>query len=59
MRTYVAVTGGLFLLLAGIHVARVFVEPNMAREPFFIVVTLLALGMSGWALALFRRRPPA
>ncbi|HMC54077.1 MAG TPA: hypothetical protein VKH19_02805 [Gemmatimonadaceae bacterium] len=59
MRIYVAVTGGLFLLLAGIHVAHVFAEPNMAREPFFIVVTLLALGMAGWAVALFRRRPQA
>ena len=55
MRAYVGVTGGLFLLLAGTHVVRVFAEPNMAREPFFIVITLVALGMAGWALSLFRR----
>jgi hypothetical protein len=59
MRIYVAVTGLLFLALAGIHVARVFAEPNVAREPFFIVVTLMALGMAGWALVVFRRTPRA
>ena len=55
MRAYIAVTGLLFLALAGTHVARVFAEPNVARQPFFIVVTLIALGMAGWALTLFRR----
>jgi len=55
MRTYVGITGGLFLLIAGVHVVRVFGEPNMARDPFFIVVTLLALGMAAWAVSLFRR----
>jgi len=55
MRAYIGVTGGLFLVLAGVHVARVFAEPNMARDPFFIVVTILAVGLAGWAASLFRR----
>lgn len=55
MRTYVAITGVLFLTLAGIHLVRMFAEPNVAHDPFFIVITLLAVGLAAWALALFRR----
>ena len=57
MRSYIAVTGVLFVLLAGIHVARVVAEPDVARQPFFIVVTLVAVGMAAWAATLFRRKP--
>jgi hypothetical protein len=55
MRAYVAVTGVLFVLISGLHVVRVFAEPNMARDPFFILTTVIGVGMAFWALTVFRR----
>ena len=55
MRTYIAVTGTLFLLLTFAHVWRVIVERNLGRDPFFIVVTIVSTGMAIWALRLLRR----
>jgi hypothetical protein len=41
LRTYVIVTGVVFGLLTLAHVWRL-VEPHLARDPFFIVATLVA-----------------
>ena len=49
MKNYVTVTGMLFGLLAILHVWRVFEEPHLARDPFFVGVTILAVALSVWS----------
>ncbi len=51
-------TGIVFGLLVLAHVWRVAAEsPALAREPFFVVATLVAAGFCLWAVLLLRRRP--
>ena len=53
-------TGVIFALLVVAHVWRVFAEsPSLARDPSYIIITLLAGALSVWALSLLRRRPSA
>jgi len=55
MRAYLATTGTLFVLLALVHVWRAFEERHLARDPWFILTTLIAAALSAWALTLFRQ----
>jgi len=55
MKAYVATTGVLFLLLTVVHVLRAFQETQMARDPWFILTTVLSAGLAIWALRVFRR----
>ncbi len=55
MKKYVAATGVLFALLALVHVWRLFEEPHLARDPFFVGMTLLAAGLSVWSWRAARR----
>ena len=55
MKPYVITTGALFALLTVAHIWRGFVEPHLAREPVFILFTLITLGLSLWAWRLLRR----
>jgi hypothetical protein len=58
MRTYVMTTGVIFFLLVVAHIWRMAVESwRLAREPEYIVITLIALALSVWAFSLVRRRP--
>ncbi len=55
MKLYVLVTGLIFGLLTVAHVWRMFVETNMAREPWYIVITLAAAALCLWAIRLLWR----
>jgi hypothetical protein len=56
MKAYVITAGAIFGLLALAHVARVITEgPHMARNPWFIAVTVSAAALSFWAFCLLRR----
>ena len=56
MRRYIMASGALFGLLALIHVARLAMEgAGPLRDPFFIMITLLAAGLATWAVLLLRR----
>ncbi len=56
MRAYLAVSGTLFLLVVGAHIARLVLEgPGLLHEAGWVLLTALALGMAGWAFALLRR----
>jgi hypothetical protein len=55
MRAYIATTGLLFLGLVAAHVLRLRPEPHLARDPWFLFTTAVALGMAVWALIVFRR----
>ena len=58
MRCYVGVTGLVFALMFAAHVARVWAEgTGLLREPFFVLITAAALGLSVWAVLLLSRRP--
>jgi heme A synthase len=46
MRSYVIATGVIFALLALVHVWRMIEEPHLARDPWFILVTLVAAAFS-------------
>jgi hypothetical protein len=61
MKAYVAVTGVIFALVSVAHILRVVLEhSDKARQPGFIVLTLLAIALSAWAGRLLwaaRRQP--
>jgi len=59
MKAYLVTTGTIFALIALAHVLRVFAEgPRLAKDPFFILLTLLAVGLSIWAWCLLRSSSP-
>jgi hypothetical protein len=53
MRTYVIVTGGVFALLTAAHVLRLFVEPHLVRDPWFVGATIVStvLSLTAWLVA--------
>ena len=53
MNAFLITVGTVFGLVVVAHVARVFVEPHMAAEPWFWLLTLLAAVLSAWAWCLF------
>jgi hypothetical protein len=55
MKAYLITTGILFGLLTGAHIWRAIAEgPQMAKDPFFILLTVLAASLSIWAWRLLR-----
>ncbi|NUQ20586.1 MAG: hypothetical protein HOQ09_06460 [Gemmatimonadaceae bacterium] len=55
MRAYVMTTGVIFALLAVMHVWRVFAETSaLARNPEYLVITLIAAALSIWAMLVLR-----
>ena len=62
MRAFLATAGLIFALIVIAHIARIFAEPHMAQEPWFLALTIIAAGLSAWAWRLFwtsRRRAPS
>jgi len=59
MKAYLLTTAILFALIVLAHIARMVAEgPKVAADPFFLLLTLLAAGLSIWAFRLFFRRQP-
>ena len=59
MKAYVATTGGLSLLLTLVHLWRVYEEgSNLAKQPFFAVMTVTSAALCVWAFSLLRQRRP-
>jgi hypothetical protein len=57
VRAYLITTAIMFALITVAHIARVFAESTaLMRDPWFVGLTLLAIGMCGWALRLLTRR---
>jgi hypothetical protein len=53
MRAYVMTTGVVFGLLTIAHIWRVFAEdPQMAKDPFFMLITAIAAALALWAARL-------
>lgn len=56
MRTYLLTTGIVFALLAVVHVWRALVEGGSpASDPWFVIVTVIAVALSFWAFRLYSR----
>ena len=55
MKAYVMTTGAVFALLTLAHLLRIILEgPHLATEPFYILITIAAAGLSIWAWRLLR-----
>ena len=57
MKAYVLTTGILFALLVLAHIWRAIIEPHLVRDPAFLGMSLLCVGLSGWSVAVYRRLP--
>lgn len=56
MKAYLITTGTVFGLLTGMHVWRVLAEDTrLARDPFFVFLTLVSAALCVWACRLLRR----
>ena len=53
MRTYVLAAGAVFALITLAHVARLFVEPHLATDPWFLSMTVIAaaLAICAWRVS--------
>jgi hypothetical protein len=52
MKPFLITVGTAFALIVVAHIARVAVEPDMAKDPWFWLLTLIAAGLSAWAWRL-------
>jgi hypothetical protein len=58
MKAYVMTTGVVFGLLVVAHIWRVIVEGSaLAKDPFYIVMTIAAAVLCLWAWRLIRLMP--
>jgi hypothetical protein len=55
MKTYLRATSVLFGLLVIVHVWRAIVEPHLATDPFYILMTTIAAALCVWSWRLLRR----
>lgn len=56
MKLYIITSGSIFALIAVAHIARMATEAShVLREPLFLVLTLIAAGLSIWAFVVLRR----
>ena len=55
MKPYLATTGTIFTLIAAAHIWRMIGESTaLARDPWFLLLTVLAAALAVWAWRLFR-----
>jgi hypothetical protein len=58
MRAYLITTGVVFGLITVLHVVHVYSEGwRRATDPFFMLTTLIALGLCVWSVRLLRLPP--
>lgn len=57
VRAYIITTGVAFALLTLAHIGRGFAETHLAKEPLFILITIISLALCLWAWRLFKRSP--
>jgi uncharacterized membrane protein len=55
VKAYIITTGAVFGLLTVAHVWRIFLEPHLAKELWFLLFTLIALALSLWAWRVLKR----
>ncbi len=58
MKAYIMTSGAVFGLLTLAHIWRAIEEgPGLAKEPWFVVITVFAAALCLWALRLLWRSP--
>ena len=58
MKTFLLTTGTIFGLLTLAHLWRIFGEnASLAKDPWFMLITVIAAAMSVWAFRLARVAP--
>jgi hypothetical protein len=58
MKAYVLTTGAVFGMIVLAHIWRVALEgPQLAKDPFYILITLVAAGLCLWAWRVVRSLP--
>jgi hypothetical protein len=55
MKAFLITAAIVFDLVVVAHIARLVFEPHVARDPWFLGTTLVALVLSGWAWLLVLR----
>ena len=55
MKAYIITSGAIFALITIAHIAHIAMETHVLREPFFLILTLLAAALSIWAFVVLRR----
>jgi hypothetical protein len=55
MKAYLITTAALFLIVTVMHVARAVEEPHLAREPWFVLLTVATGALSVWAVRLYQK----
>jgi hypothetical protein len=56
MKAYLITTGSIFGLIVLAHILRIIDEgQHLARDPFYLLLTAAAGGMSAWAVRLLLR----
>jgi len=53
MKPYLWVTGSAFGLLTAVYIWRMIVESS-ARDPWFLLITVISAALAGWAFKLLR-----
>ena len=55
MRAYVITSGTIFGLVTVAHIARMISEePALAKDPWYLLLTVATLGMCVWAWRVYR-----
>jgi hypothetical protein len=55
MKAYLLTTGTLFGVLVLVHVWRAIdTEPELATDPWYVLITVIAAALSVWAFRLLR-----
>lgn len=58
IRAYLLTTGSVFGLVTIAHLWRAIAESRaLARDPWFVVITIFAAGQCVWAVSLLRQGP--
>jgi hypothetical protein len=52
MRAYIITTGSIFGLITLAHIWRICVERHLAREPSYVLLTIVSAVLCFWALRL-------
>ena len=56
MKAYVGTTALIFIALVVAHIARMYAEPSVARDPWFLLTTFIAVALAAWGILLYRQR---
>jgi hypothetical protein len=55
MKGFLIVAATVFTLIVLAHIARLAVEPEKAKDPWFLLLTIVAGGLGAWAWQLVWR----